>query len=105
MSGTYTIAYRKAQPGMAPAAEEIRRLRTAASAEECIAAGMGRWDESGLLLIPEAWVDAVPDDLLVESIMGRSLTIEQLRARGGGWDDVREGFLAWGWVPRKVEGS
>jgi hypothetical protein len=98
---THTIAYQRAVRGLAPPPDEIRRLRVHGTPEECRAAGMKPWDESGLLLMPGAWADAVPDDVIVTSIRGETAPMGEIRSEERpGWDDTRYDLLAFGWVPK-----
>lgn len=103
IDGVHVIAYQPARPGEAPSPDEIRRLRVRGTRDECSAAGMKPWDESGLYLVPGAWVDALPDDLLVLSIRGEASTVGVLRQTRPGWNDTRFDLLSFGWVPRDGE--
>lgn len=96
MNSTYVIRYRPAKSGDAPSPEQIRELRRNATFNECRSVGMGNWDGE-MVLLPGAWIDAIPDDLEIESITGKI----------GNWvalknDDTRMGMLALGWRPRAI---
>jgi hypothetical protein len=74
---------------------EFERLR-ALPREKLIHLGLRPWsEESGLLLFPVEWYDAIPDGFEVVDIFGKT---EQFVA-GQTDDDCRFGVLAFGIVP------
>ena len=72
-------------------------LRTYSS-KELVKRGLGRWDESGLMLLPGAWYNAIPDGYALTNIFTQPKTFK----RGESRDDARFGFLSYGIIVGKA---
>jgi hypothetical protein len=70
------------------------RSKTAAELQEL---GCHLWDESGLMLFPKEWFDAIPDGFVVVSISGACKPWNK-----GLSNDHRFGMLAYGIIPGEL---